>query len=350
MNSNQSLHCELPQALDFLGFVSPAELEDFPDFLLIAPPKTGTTWLAKQLGRHPGIYVSAVKEVKYFNFFQQVKDFLWYLSMFREGAGRLKGDVTPNYSLLPRSTIRLIHALRPDLKLIFLMRDPVDRAWSHARWDYRLRDTTFSSNDCTIEQVTDSMWQQNFSHPLSVLFGDYLGQLQRWLGVFDRSRFFIGFYEQIQQAPHELLDRIFDFLGVERLARVEEARVRERVNAGLSWRLTPELQRSLRRIYAGRTRQLADFLGHEFGTAPPAEWNDTLGALETSESGPRASAAPVDAVDSAGLDDLCDKLARSIDDSRLSELLHLAEEDHPQFLDSYREWNIVKFRGRFYGI
>src|SRR5438876_3783853 len=100
---------EFQQALEFLGLARRTELDQFPDFLVIAPPKTGTTWLSRQLSRHPRIFTPPAKEIEYFNFYWKTRSLAWYLSCFREGSGRLKGEATPGYATLPRSTIRLIH-------------------------------------------------------------------------------------------------------------------------------------------------------------------------------------------------------------------------------------------------
>src|SRR3954471_13604130 len=60
-----------------------------PDFLIIAPGKTGTTWLAANLRCHPAVFVPAVKEVKYFSSYCQWFDLDWYLDHFAPGAGRV---------------------------------------------------------------------------------------------------------------------------------------------------------------------------------------------------------------------------------------------------------------------
>ncbi len=333
---------ELRQALQFLGLVDSQDLDHFPDFLLIAPPKTGTTWLARQLRRHAGVYIPEIKEVKYFNLIRRYRDLNWYLSVFRPGAGKLKGDLTANYALLPRSTIRLIHALRPDLKLIYLMRDPVDRAWSHARFDYRCHDSAFFASDVkSIVDVPDKDWKTAFVNPGLVLCGDYLGQLERWLEVFDRRQVYIGFFEQIQRAPRDLLNSVFDFLGLATPARIDDEALAERVNAGVSKHLTPELGDCLRRIYGKRTKQFVNFVKQQIALDPPAEWIDTL----TPPGGLRRGEPAL-----AEFDDLCSRLARSADDRFLENLLSQAERAHPQIIDSQENWNIVKFRERFYGV
>ena len=137
-----------------------------------------------------------------------------------------------------------------------------------------------------------------------VHFGDYLGQMQRWLDVFDRSQLFVGFTEQIRSSPRVFLNAIFDFLGVEGPVQFDEAGLNELVNAGVSRRLTPELRDCLCRIYGGRTRQLVDFIRREFAIDPPVEWNESLAASKVDTIGSHD-----DNDDSP--DNLCYRLAQS---------------------------------------
>src|SRR5271168_4580624 len=98
-----------------------------PDFLIISPPKTGSTWLAFNLQCHPDVFVPDMKELKYFSLYHRWLGLDWYTEHFHAAGVRLKGEASPSYALLPCAMIRQIHALMPRLKLVFLMRDPVAR-------------------------------------------------------------------------------------------------------------------------------------------------------------------------------------------------------------------------------
>ena len=78
------------------------------------------------------MFVPERKELAYFGMLSRWVDLPWYARQFRPAGGRLAGEASPSYALLPVRTIRLIRDLLPDLKLIYLMRNPVPRAWSHA--------------------------------------------------------------------------------------------------------------------------------------------------------------------------------------------------------------------------
>ena len=77
--------------------------------------------------------------------------------------------------------IRQVHACFPHLKLVFLLREPCARAWSHARHMQQYREANF--NDEPIVEPTETDWRENFRHDWTAASGDYLGQLRRWLSV-----------------------------------------------------------------------------------------------------------------------------------------------------------------------
>ena len=115
------------------GLLSPRALS-LPHFLGIGAVKAGTTWLYRNLRCHPELYLPHPKEVHYFD--QRFdRGLRFYAGKFEDGRARVRGEITPAYSALPPDRIRFIRSVMPDLKLIFLMRNPVDRAWSHALMD-----------------------------------------------------------------------------------------------------------------------------------------------------------------------------------------------------------------------
>jgi hypothetical protein len=306
-----------------------------PDFLIISPPKTGSTWLAANLRSHPDTFIPKIKEVKYFGRYFRWMDFNWYLEQFAPGAGRVKGEASPSYAILPVERIRLIRSLMPGVKLLFLMRDPVSRAWSHAKHNYRYREANFSTGAGPLEGVSDAKWYANFAHEWTATSGDYLGQLRRWLSVFPREQMFIGFYESIAARPEALLREVFAFLGVSSDVELSAFPVRERVLPGLSADLSAPLTRLLQGLLGPRTRELASFLRESLGLEPPPEWDVSLRPSE-------AGAAPVPPAFTHEFDD--DYLARVL----------AQEEQFPSsptpILEGYRGHDVVFYRGRFFAL
>ena len=109
----------------------PRRVAHLPDFLGIGAQKAGTTWLHENLRCHPELYLPDAKELHYFDwdFHQSLRS---YAEHFRDGADRVKGEITPGYSILSSIRIALIKDLMPDLRLLFLVRNPISRAWSQA--------------------------------------------------------------------------------------------------------------------------------------------------------------------------------------------------------------------------
>lgn len=179
----------------------------FPDFLGIGAQKAGTTWLYENLRSHPDLFLPEDKELHYFDW--NYNNLLWsYTKHFRAAGDRTKGEITPGYSILPVERIRDIHAFRPDLKLIFLMRNPIERAWSQARMNLvRFTDRAF-------EDVPDAEFYDHFEDPRSVKRGDYLQILSNWTTVFPENQIHIDFFERVAEDPRGLLRDVFRFLDV----------------------------------------------------------------------------------------------------------------------------------------
>jgi hypothetical protein len=310
-----------------------------PDFLVISPPKTGSTWLADNLRCHPEVFVPEIKEVKYFSSHLDWLDLAWYLGHFGAAAGRVKGEASPSYALLPLSRIRLVRRLLPDVKLIFLMREPVGRAWSHAKHTYRYREANFAGCTAPYDSVTDGQWRENFTHPWTMASGDYLAQLRRWSSVFPREQMYVGFYESLADAPETLLREILAFLGVNPDVDLSAFPLWERIMPGLPGEPPPAHAQALRRLHHCRTRELASFLRDHFGLQPPPAWEATLApdaAMTPGGCCPGQSSPAGSELDDRGL-------------ARLLRQEALAAEPR-LVLGGYRGYDVVLYRGRCYAL
>jgi hypothetical protein len=199
----------------------------------------------------------------------------WYLDHFAAAAGRLKGEASPSYALLPPGRVRLIRRLMPEVKLVLLMRDPVARAWSHARHAYRFREANFAGVSVPFDAVPDEAWLAHLSSARALACGDYLGQIRRWLEVFPREQLFLGFAEDAASRPEALLREVFAFLGADASISLEKFPVRQRVLEGLPGEPSPAVRATLRRL-PHAAAELVAFLKREFGLTPPPAWAATL--------------------------------------------------------------------------
>lgn len=189
-----------------------------PDFLGIGAPQSGTTWLCENLRRHPGVYVSYPKEVHYFdrNFCRSLEFF--YSNKFKSGRQKVKGEITPGYSIITLERIQFVRTIMPDVKLIFLMRNPIDRQWSAARRILsRLPDEKFEGVD---ESKFYAAFREEYAkkgdYAPGLTRGNYSAILDNWLSVFPREQLYIGFFEDIANRPKKLLSEVFAHIGVSR--------------------------------------------------------------------------------------------------------------------------------------
>ncbi len=306
-----------------------------PDFLVISPPKTGSTWLADNLRHHPQLFVPAVKEVKYFSSLYKCLDFGWYCDHFNTAGNRLAGEASPSYAALPLNAIRNIRALLPDLKLVFLMREPVARAWSHARHNRLYREANFADISPNIETTNAQQWRANFVHDWPLVSGDYLGQLQRWSSVFPSEQMYVGFYETIAAQSAALLRDIFKFLGVDARVDLSAFPVGERILVGPPGDLPAELAPHLHGLLRDRTTALLSLLRERFGLTAPHEW---LSALDQPAEQPT---------------ELPHAFRPDANDAYLAGVAELEEtfpSSYRQVLSHYRGYDIAFYKGALYAV
>jgi hypothetical protein len=180
-----------------------------PDFLGIGAQKAGTTWLYRNLKNHPGIWIPQ-QELHYFdrkrgNGF----DDSWYTAQFERGEGKVLGDITPGYSVLDVGRIGEVHALLPHAKLVFLMRNPIERAWSQAVMYFSKRPGPPAT------EMPDEELVAFFERFPRQRLSDYLQTLENWGWFYPKDRIFVGFLEDISFSPDSLLEALYGFLDLD---------------------------------------------------------------------------------------------------------------------------------------
>ena len=226
-----------------------------PEFICIGAQRTGTTWLYSMLREHPEFSLLPVKEIHYFDrsrsypspntlaetkllnrllkfryikngaqvvlrslksqnldlanwwiqyYFRDFSD-AWYLKLYETQTG-ITGDITPSYSILTQDDVARMHNLVPQAKLVFLMRNPIERAWSHYRYNEKIGTGSIVLNDLdAFKAFVDS--------PAQELRSNYLRTIDLYLNFFDSSQFLLGFYDAITDQPAALLSEILKHIG-----------------------------------------------------------------------------------------------------------------------------------------
>ena len=203
----------------------------YPDFFVIGAPKAGSTALHAALDRHPQLFLSAVKEPKFFltegdparptgpGDAHSVQEWICrpadYQALFADApAGQLRGESTPFY-LWSTAAHRRIKATVPDAKMIAVVRDPVDRAysnWTHLWCDGYEPEPDFLTA-CRLQDARAAAGWAPFWRYLEV--GRYGEQLAALYSVFPREQVHVLRYRDLVDRPAQTLDAVCAFLGVE---------------------------------------------------------------------------------------------------------------------------------------
>jgi hypothetical protein len=176
-----------------------------PNFLGIGAQRAGTTWLAENLRTHPQVYLPpARKEVHFFDWHYE-RGIDWYESYFPDEKIKEKhqaiGEVTPKYLFDPLVPDRISDHL-PSVKLIAVLRNPVERAYSH--YGLRIRDQGIQVDFQTFIEKNQEVVDR----------GKYAQQLHRYLDHFSRDQLLVIIFERFIQDPELVHREIGDFLGV----------------------------------------------------------------------------------------------------------------------------------------
>jgi len=285
------------------------------NFWGIGAQKAGTTWLYYNLSKTDGFLIPPVKEFHYFdrdikypspNFLSEtrVKDritslpflikagksilksllkgkfknvgfFLkwyfsdyndeWYKSLFAHYNGT-KGEITPAYTMLSKEDISRMYAVAPNAKLVLMLRNPVDRAWSHFR-HIKKRIKGFSLDDVEVKEILAFMQSEG-----QELRSDYARTIKNYTSVFPKEQLLIGFFDAIIDNPEQLLEEIINFLTdtqtVEKSSGIknedEDTLLNKVVNKSIELDCPPEVLALLKEKYHDMMLDLANQYGGYF--------------------------------------------------------------------------------------
>lgn len=180
-----------------------------PHFIIIGAMKCATSTLHDRLAEQPGVFMTEPKEPCYFSDDEvYARGEAWYRSLFEDaGPGELRGESSTHYTKLPTHphTVERCAALRPPesgLKLIYVMRDPIDRIVSQYVHEWSMRLT-----DAPIDRSVDEL-------PILVDYSRYAMQLSPWFEVYGKERVLPVCFERFTAEPERELERVAAFLGL----------------------------------------------------------------------------------------------------------------------------------------
>jgi hypothetical protein len=230
-----------------------------PNFLIIGAAKSGTTTLYYLLRSHPHVRAAARKEIHYFdkNFEQGLE---WYRGHFkpvtkRGGRRTITGESSPSY-LSDKQVPQRVAEILPDVRLIALLRNPVDRAYSHYQQAFSKGRVELSFEEAIEAEISPGRSKRFLAR------GIYVDQLKRWHQFFDREQLLVLKSEDFFSNGQDTLKRVLKFLG---LPEWDPERVPIKHEGTYTQQMRPETRERLRDYFAPHNQRLYNYLGTDFG-------------------------------------------------------------------------------------
>lgn len=223
--------------LEKLYRASTYPLRLLPDFLIIGTQRGGTTSLYNYLVEHPGIGAASIKEIHFFDTPHYKQGLAWYRGHFPSALQRyyvehnrkhrfITGEASPYY-LFHRHTPQRVARLLPQIKLIVMLRNPVDRAYSHYYHEVAGGHENIASFEEAIaseeerlagedEKMRTNPYYASYNHRRFAYLsrGKYIDQLQSWMELFSREQFLILKSEDFYANPAAVYQQTLNFLGL----------------------------------------------------------------------------------------------------------------------------------------
>lgn len=265
-----------------VGFyrISTSPLRLMPDFLIIGAQRCGTTSLYRYLSKHAYVTPALRKEIHFFDINYR-KGMAWYRAHFpslwtkivrkSRKSCFITGEASPYYIFHPHAPKRIARVI-PSVKLIVLLRNPVDRAYSHYHHALRQGNETLSFEDAIgneeerlcreMEKMLEDENYYSFNHQkYSYLSrGIYSEQIETWLTLFPREQILIEKSEDLYTNPQMILNRVLDFLSLPAWEMDEDIKY----NTGSYGPIDPNTRERLIDFYRQHNARLYQLLGIEF--------------------------------------------------------------------------------------
>jgi hypothetical protein len=218
----------------------------FPDFMCIGAPRAATSWLYTALRDHPRVFLPKRKELHFYDEpppsgylsgdirwadahhfdVERPSHLRWYWRQFRQAGDRLTGDITPLYSLLSAERIAVIRRHQPALRIIYLLRNPVERAWSGLR-----KSAWYQKGPDFLAEQGEKWMLEHVMHPSVLERGNYPAAIERWESVFPAEQILYSFHEDIRADADRELSRVTQHLGLPDEPLLDRGHERREVNA-----------------------------------------------------------------------------------------------------------------------
>lgn len=294
----------------------------FPDFLVIGGQKCGTSWLQDNLSSHPQVWLPPTKEVHYLDkgndpllkrlfgtskrmrkarahvasecrkwlsgggssglnwamhYWLYRRDDRWYGSLFPDLPGKITGEICPGYALMRGSEVERAVKLMPHVKVVYLLRNPVERSWSYAAQYFSSprRKGRYGSANRVPEAVLKAFLVEDARG-----HSDYISALEAWQGRVPEDRMMVRYFDELEENPHALFTQILNFLGVDTSSSAIPPTVDENRRASRGAKAPIEYRMFLAQLH----RNQLEALDARLGSVWTRKWlEEATGLIATSE-------------------------------------------------------------------
>ncbi|MGD1808313.1 tetratricopeptide repeat-containing sulfotransferase family protein [Dapis sp. BLCC M126] len=241
-----------------------------PNFIVIGVKKGGTTSIYHYLIQHPQILPTIKKEIDFWSFYFH-RGLDWYRAHFPaipDSENFLTGEASPSYFDAPDTPTRLFHFF-PKIKLIVLLRNPVDRTISNYYHEVRSK-----AENMSVEEVINSKLEKLIKISSSLVNekdywnyqGDYIASsvyldwLKKWLNIFPREQLLILPSEEFYSDPKTTMKQVFNFLGL------PDYQIQDypKLNAGSYSSISESVRQKLSDYFQLHNQRLEEYLGMKF--------------------------------------------------------------------------------------
>lgn len=214
-----------------------------PAFLIIGAQKAGTTALFNFICQHPNVKPPTKKEIHYFDlFYERGTD--WYFKNFKKENLHITGEATPYYLFHPLAPIR-VQKILPNIKIIIIIRNPIDRAISHYSMNIRKKienrsfieavefDKIYTLKEekfLISKKLCKSYFHQHYSY---LSRGRYFRQINHWFDFFPKKNFFIIQHKNLLETPNFILKELYKFLDLPNQQKIIDSIIIKEIHKGL---------------------------------------------------------------------------------------------------------------------
>ena len=274
-----------------------------PYFLCIGAQKAGTTWLYSNLKHISGVAMPPLKEIHYFDeiyknekssllsrfaakegmnqwwwkkqlirslkrirqtksikntiwyfkYFFMPRNYIWYKNLFSGSKDKISGDITPDYCILDKKMIASIYEQYPNLRIIYLIRNPVDRAWSALKMRYVKR------RGYDMDKINEGLIEEYYEK--FAAFNNIEWTIGNWTTYYPRDQFYIGIYDELVENPIVFFNKILSHLGLS--PDYDTEKIQRVVFKGVSGQIPADLKLILYKKSIGQMKFLCQYLpGH----------------------------------------------------------------------------------------